>query len=201
MIDYIKGTLARKEDTVITVEAAGVGYEIWVPLSTYSRLPEVAHTVTVLIYFHVREDIHRLYGFATEPERHIFKSVIGINKIGPKVGLSILSQLSVAHIVESVRTGEASWFASVSGIGPKTAQRIVMELKDRLDIHCDTGALPAGSTEDAGADSAIRKEAFAALCALGYNEKQVQQALRQTAAEIETGASVEQWVRRGLQHI
>ncbi len=203
LIDYIKGELTKKDQNAITVEAAGIGYEVFIPVSTYSQLPSLNQQVRVLIYFHVREDMHRLYGFASEAERTIFINLIGVNKIGPRVGLSVLSELSVEQIVEAVRAQNPAWFASVSGIGQKTAQRMVMELKGKLDearLALPTAASASSRAPGAG-QKEIMHEAAAALSALGYSEKQVQQAIYTVAGSIDSQAGVEEWVRQGLQHV
>jgi Holliday junction DNA helicase RuvA len=202
MIDYIKGILAEKNVNEITVEANGIGYAISVPLSTFEKLPEVNKPVKIHTHFHVREDAQRLFGFLTKSERETFDQLISINGIGPKVALSVLSGVSTAELGRAVALGDPGRLRSIPGIGPKIAQRLVMELKGK--ISSVSVEEPAEAAQAAGAParkSKIKDEAFAAMLSLGYNDKQVQAALSRVAEMIDPAAPVEDWIRKALQVI
>ena len=134
MYEYIRGILEVAEMEVAVIDVGGVGYEIAIPLSTFEALPRKGKTVKLFTHFHVREDTQKLFGFFTEAERDVFRKLITISKVGPKVALNVLSGLSIKDIVYSVQTQDASRLKAISGIGPKTAQRLVMELKGKLDV-------------------------------------------------------------------
>ena len=181
MIDYLRGILAVKEPGHVTVEAHGVGYGASIPLSTYERLPAAGAEVHLLIHYYVREDAHKLFGFFTSEERVIFRQLIGVSKIGPKVALSVLSGVSVDDLVVSVNRGDPTRLQKIPGVGTKTAQRLVMELKGKLGISPSLRVEPAAegaATSAAPLHSAtVQDEVFAAMTALGYNDKQVRRAI------------------------
>ncbi|MBD3322751.1 MAG: Holliday junction branch migration protein RuvA [Chitinivibrionales bacterium] len=203
MIDYIKGMLAEKSTADITVEAQGVGYAVSIPLSTYEKLPAAGYEIKILTHHYVREDMQKLFGFATKEERDVFRCCIGISSIGPKVALAILSGISVEDLICSVNLSDPSRLKSISGVGPKTAQRIVMELKGKL------GPVPApvrekdtqAATGQQGADLKIRNEAYEAMVSLGYADKQVQNAIARVEKVIDTSLPVEEWIKKALQVI
>ncbi len=206
MIDYIRGTLTVKSPVQVTVEAHGVGYALSVPLSTFEKLPDVNAEVKLLTHHYVREDLQRLYGFMTEPEREIFRRLIGITKIGPKVALGVLSGVSVQDLTASVRTGDAKRLKGVPGIGPKTAERLVMELKGKLGQAgsfgpATAGAAPPGAVPGSERPVGVREEAYEAMVSLGYVDRQVQQALARVEETVEGSEGVEEWIRRALQVI
>jgi Holliday junction DNA helicase RuvA len=203
MIDYIKGILAEKTVAALTVEAHGVGYEIAAPLSTYEKLPACGATVKILTHFHVREDTQKLFGFLTEAERSVFRQLINVSQVGPKVALSVLSGVSVRELIAAVNTGNDARLRTIPGIGPKMSQRLVMELRGKLAPAGET-AEDVGEPAAPGADRSkdgVRREAFEAMLALGYADKQVQPALARVEKVIEPGAPVEEWIRKALQVI
>ncbi|KMQ53062.1 Holliday junction DNA helicase RuvA [Chitinispirillum alkaliphilum] len=206
MIEYIKGILAEKEMMHVAVECAGVGYSINIPISTFENIPDPGMGVKLFIHYHMREDAVKLYGFFTKLEREIFRHLIGISKIGPKVAVSILSGVSVEDLITSVNTADSTRLEKVPGVGAKTAQRLVMELKGKLggvsSLSAPAAALssPKHSASKSGNFSA-REEAFAAMISLGYNEKQVGRAFSRVEEVIEGDAMVEDWVRKALQVI
>lgn len=206
MIDFIHGAVAEKELGRVTLDTGGVGYAIHIPLSTYERLPGIGDEVTLKTHYHVREDGHRLFGFFTSEEREIFRHLIGISKVGPKVALNVLSGVAPDALIESVNRGDPSRLQNIPGIGAKTAQRLVMELKGKLGtvalstgtaMHSDTGA----GTGVPGGRQRVRNEVFAAMMALGYNEKQVRKALDRIGADLHEDQPVEVWIRTALQVI
>jgi Holliday junction DNA helicase RuvA len=206
MIDYIRGTLSSKEITHVALEAHGVGYSISIPLSTYEQLPDLGAEVKLHIHYHVREDAHKLYGFYTRAEKDAFRQLISVTGIGPKVGLSILSGISIDDLSGSINAGDPRRLEKIPGIGKKTAERLVLELKGKL------GSLSLSSSNSSSSKSSgfaakpasvtgIKEEAFAAMLSLGYNDKQVVKALSRVEETIGAAAPVEEWIRKALQVI
>ncbi len=190
MIGRIKGTLLEKMPPQILVDASGVGYEIDVPMSTLYNLPDVGSEVTLFTHFVVREDAQLLYGFLTKEERSLFRLLIRISGIGPKIALSILSGISTQLLSQAVTTGEAGLLTRIPGVGKKTAERIVLELKGKLDTvvtGTDTGA--AGSSSKA--------DIVSALLSLGYSDREAQLAIKGLAADI----SVNDGIREALKSL
>jgi len=186
MYAYFKGTIVRKTTTLLVIECGGVGYEVNIPLSTYDKLPQVGDLTELQIHYSFNEsDGTRLFGFFTEEEKYLFRKVISISKIGPKLGLAILSGLSVEDFVTSVHAGDVSRLSTISGIGKKSAERLIIELKDKLD---DLGithlAAPAS-----GDRSSMMIDAEAALVSLGYRPHEVRKAISEILKEEEIKTS------------
>ena len=171
MIGRLNGTLADKNPPQVLVDCHGVGYEVDVPMSTFYNLPGVGERVTLLTHFVVREDAQVLFGFGTGSERETFRQLIRISGVGPRTALSVLSGMSVADIAQAVTAQDASRLVKVPGIGKKTAERLLLELKGKLgaDIGSAAGAAPVS---DAQADI------LQALVALGYSDKEAQAAVK-----------------------
>jgi holliday junction DNA helicase RuvA len=201
MIDYIRGILSEKEVTHATVEAQGVGYGISIPLSTYERLGAPGTEVKLHTHLNVREDAHKLYGFFTKLEREIFRQLISVSGIGPKVALNILSGISVEELVRCVNTSDSSRLEKIPGIGGKTAQRLLIELHGKLHYASDAGPAAVKMARGVQAKVSARDEAFAALISLGYNDKQVVRAIQRVGEAIVPEAPVEEWIRKALQVI
>jgi Holliday junction DNA helicase RuvA len=174
MIGRLQGLLAEKNPPQVLVDCHGVGYEVDVPMSTFYNLPETGQVVTLLTHFVVREDAQILYGFGTAQERHAFRQLIKITGVGPRMALSVLSGMSVADLAQAITRQEVARLVKVPGIGKKTAERLLLELKGKLGADLgDLGGAGAGSPRtDAQAD--IQQ----ALLALGYNEKEAAAALK-----------------------
>jgi Holliday junction DNA helicase RuvA len=200
MIEYIKGILSEKEVTRVAIEAHGVGYNISIPLSTYEKLPETGSNLLLHIHYLVREDAHKLYGFLTKTEREMFRHLIGITKIGPKVALSVLSGISVNDLVNCINSGDSSRLEKIPGVGQKTAQRLLMELKGKVGPASACGISESPLTVNS-TNLKIRDEAFAAMVSLGYNDKQVQKAFTRVEQMVSVSAPVEEWIRKALQII
>jgi Holliday junction DNA helicase RuvA len=200
MFDYIKGTLAEKNVGTAVVEASGVGYLLIIPLSTYEKLPAINHDVKLFTHHYVREDMQRLYGFFSKQEREIFEQLIGISKIGPKTAISILSGVSPADLISCVNKSDATRLRKIPGVGDKTAQRLVMELKGKLGV---SGVIdgPAAQYTPGMASANPRSEAFDAMITLGYVEKHVQSALVRVESVIAADAPAEEWIKKALQVI
>lgn len=200
MFDYIKGTLAEKNVGTAVIEASGVGYLLIIPLSTYEKLPAVNHDVKLFAHHYVREDLQRLYGFFSKQEREIFEQLIGISKIGPKTAISILSGVSPADLISCVNKSDATRLRKIPGVGDKTAQRLVMELKGKLGVSGIIDGAAAQYTPGL-ASANPRSEAFDAMITLGYVEKQVQAALVRVENVIAADAPAEEWIKKALQVI
>ena len=174
MIGRLQGLLAEKNPPQVLVDCHGVGYEVDVPMSTFYNLPETGQVVTLLTHFVVREDAQILYGFGTAQERQAFRQLIKITGVGPRMALSVLSGMSVADLAQAITRQEVARLVKVPGIGKKTAERLLLELKGKLGADLgDLGGPGAGAPRtDAQAD--IQQ----ALLALGYNEKEAAAALK-----------------------
>ena len=164
MIGRLHGKLLEKNPPQILIDVSGVGYEVDVPMSTFCNLPEVGGELTLHTHFVVREDAQLLYGFATLAERAVFRALIKISGVGPKIALALLSGITVDQLKDAVDRGETGLLTKVPGIGKKTAERLVLELKDK---HAGTGAATA-----AVPTSGARADVAAALIALGYSERE-----------------------------
>jgi holliday junction DNA helicase RuvA len=201
MFEYVKGTLEEKRIGEVVVEAAGIGYIILIPLSTYEKLPPPGTEVKIFTHHYVREDMEKLYGFSTWDERDIFRRIIGISNIGPKTGISILSGVPIEVLIECVNTSDPSRLKKIPGIGDKTAQRLVIELKGKLSVSQTKGDSSPGTLKTFKTEGSPRAEAFDALISLGYVEKQIQNALSRVESIIDSNAAVEEWVKKALQII
>jgi Holliday junction DNA helicase RuvA len=176
MIGRITGTLADKAPPLVLVDVGGVGYEIDVPMSTFYNLPALGERITLLTHFVVREDAQQLFGFLTHEERATFRELVKISGVGPRTALSILSGLSVGDLAQAVSRQEAGRLIKVPGIGKKTAERLLLELKGKLGPDL---AQPAAS-----AASDTQADIVQALVALGYNEREAHAALKALPPEV-----------------
>jgi Holliday junction DNA helicase RuvA len=196
MITFLEGILVAKEPTRVEVAVGGIGYEVFIPLSSYDRMPVVEQRCRILTYHHVREDAQVLYGFATEEERRLFVLLLNtVTGIGPRLALSVLSGLSVRELVAAIAGGDIKRLSSVSGIGKKTAERIVVELRDKLS---DGEMMAALAPEpESGGDPRLR-DALLALISLGYKQADAQKRVRAVIEKAKPGASVEEVVKAAL---
>jgi Holliday junction DNA helicase RuvA len=169
MIGKLTGTLSDKNPPQVIVDCGGVGYEVQVPMSTFYNLPGDGQRVTLLIHFVVREDAQILYGFASSTERAAFRELIKISGVGPRTALSVLSGMGVAELAQAVTLQEAGRLIKVPGIGKKTAERLLLELKGKLGA--DIGVI-------AGPDAGSESDILQALLALGYSDKEAALALK-----------------------
>ncbi|CAN5155430.1 Holliday junction branch migration protein RuvA [soil metagenome] len=174
MIGRLSGILLEKNPPQLLVDCNGVGYDVGVPMSTFYNLPALGEKIVLLTHLAVREDAHILYGFGTAEERHVFRQLIKISGIGARTALSILSGMSVADLAQAITLQESGRLTRVPGIGKKTAERLLLELKGKLGA--DLGA--AGSVSHPDATSDILN----ALLALGYSDKEAMLALKQVPA-------------------
>lgn len=192
MIGYLRGHLVRKQPPVLMIDVAGVGYELEAPMSTFYQLPELGSEVHLHTHLVVREDAHLLYGFATEDERRLFRDLLRVSGIGPKIGLALLSGMDVETFTICVETQQIDALTRIPGIGRKTAERLLVEMRDRISA---LGQLPSAARRPGGAGSA-QSEAYAALVALGYRPVEVTRLLKSVEDD---GAATEELIRRALQ--
>ncbi|MDT8999629.1 Holliday junction branch migration protein RuvA [Paucibacter sp. APW11] len=183
MIGRLSGVIAEKSPPLVLIDVQGVGYEVDVPMSTFYNLPPLGERVSLLTHFVVREDAQILFGFLSAEERATFRQLIKISGVGPKLALSLLSGLSVAELAQAVSRQEAGRLVKVPGIGKKTAERLLLELKGKLGPDL---AVPATIANDNQADI------LQALVALGYSEKEAAAALKLLPAEIGVSEGIKQ---------
>ena len=193
MITFLEGLLVEKDPTRVVVNVQGVGYEVFIPLSSYDRLPLPEAPLRILTYDHVREDIHALYGFMTGEERRLFLMLINISGIGPRLALTALSGLSVRDLKAAGAQGDIKRLSSVSGIGKKTAERMVVELRDKISAGEALEAV-AGTGEP---DVRLR-DAILALISLGYKQAEAQKRVRDVLHSAGAKTTVEEIVRKAL---
>lgn len=184
MIGRISGKLLAKQPPQIIVDVQGVGYEIDVPMSTLYQLPATGADVTLLTHLTVREDAHLLYGFATEQERTVFRQLLKISGVGARTALSVLSGLSVADLHAAVSTQDSARLTKVPGIGKKTAERLLLELKDKLKVT--VMLTPATAASSASSDI------LNALLSLGYNDKEASWAVKQLPVDTNINDGIRQ---------
>ena len=184
MIARLNGTLIEKSPPQVIVDCNGVGYEVEVPMSTFYNLPEIGNKIQLLIHFVVREDAQLLYGFGSEQEKSTFKQLLKVNGIGAKSALSILSGVSIDDLVEAVSRQEVGMLTRVPGIGKKTAERLLLELKDKFAVtgSATTTSLPKSASYDV----------LKALIALGYNEREAGAAVKLLPKEVTVAEGIKQ---------
>ena len=192
MIAYVSGTLAEKTPARIVVEACGVGYEMSISLSTYDRLPATGSPAKVFAYHHVREDGETLFGFATEDEKEMFGKLTGVSGVGPKIALAILSGLTLADLSLAIASGEAKRISAVKGVGKKTAEKICVELKDKVN------AFEAMSSASGTRSKAFLRDAVLALAALGYGEENASKMVSQVVSGHPEAEDTETVIRLAL---
>lgn len=179
MIALLRGVLIEKHPNQAIVEAAGVGYDVNIPVSTYTQLPEAGTEVRLRIHTHVREDALALYGFLTAEEKALFEKLIGVSGIGPTAGVKILSGLAAPDLIHAIQRGEVERLVRIPGVGKKTAERLVLELRDKLPaLSGEEAAAPAA----AAPFSAIEQDVLSALLNLGCARPQAENAVRKAKA-------------------
>ena len=196
MITYLHGSLSKKSPTEIVVDVGGMGYSVNISLSTYEQLPEVNSEIHILTHHHIREDAQLLYGFISENEREMFKLLIGVSGIGPRMAQTILSGIRPDELIRTISFGAISTLTSIPGVGKKTAERLIVELKDKVAKLEGTEKifdLPTSS-------SSIRNEALTALISLGFTREKAEQSLRNVLNELNGKTiSVEDLIKKALQ--
>jgi Holliday junction DNA helicase RuvA len=191
MIGSLRGRIASKSPPQLTVDVGGLGYELEAPMSTFFHLPAVGEEVRLLTHLVVREDAHVLYAFATEEERRLFRSLIKVSGVGPKIALALLSGISVPAFAECVQREDIAALTRIPGVGRKTAERLIVEMRDRLSAPVPGSGAAAG-VPGASAES----EAYGALVALGYRPAEATRLLKAVGPGTH---STEELIRRALQ--
>jgi Holliday junction DNA helicase RuvA len=198
MIAFLRGRVLEKQPNRIIIDVQGVGYEVHVPLSTYYDVGDEGADIAVRVYTHVREDALQLYGFLTDLERQLFERLIGISGIGPKLAIAILSGVDSRELVAAVQRGDVARLTAIPGIGKKTAERIVLELRDRLSqlaVPVAAAAAPAAAGPDR-----LRGDLVSALQNLGYHRPQADKAVESTLTAT-PDATFEQALRQVLREL
>ena len=193
MIGFLKGRLALKQPPALMVDVNGVGYELEAPMSTFYGLPSVGEPVALFTHLVVREDAHILFGFGTDGERRLFRGLLKISGVGPKIALGILSGASVEDFLSIVEAEDTAMLTRIPGIGRKTAERVIIEMRD--SVQKLTAPLSAGSGPAGASPPSPQGEAFAALIALGYKPPEATRLLK---AADEPGLSTTEMIRRAL---
>jgi len=196
MITYIKGDITLKNPTYLIIETAGIGYMVHISLHTYSQVEKLENT-RILTHLHIKEDSHTLYGFADEQERSLFRHLISVSGIGPGTAQIILSAMNPEDIRAAILGERDDAFRSVKGIGPKTAKRLILDLKDKLSKDAgESIPLPLSPS-----DNTIREEALSALVALGFNRIAVQKTLNLILKQQPAIGSVEPLIKLALREL
>ena len=192
MIGWLRGRLAAKHPPGLVVDVNGVGYECEAPMSTFYGLPETGAEVMLRTHLVVREDAHILYAFGTEEERRLFRSLLKVSGVGPKIALGILSGITIDDFMLAVEAQDPEPLVRVPGVGRKTAERVLIDMRDRVKELADAASLPSPLV---GRASSAQAEAFGALVALGYKPVEVTRLLKSVGDE---AGSVEELIRRAL---
>jgi Holliday junction DNA helicase RuvA len=193
MIGQLRGRLAEKRPSQVLVDVGGVGYVVQVPLSTYAALGDLHTEITLLIHTHVREDALSLYGFVSSREKHFFEMLLSASGVGPSLALKILSGMSVEELVPAIRGSDLGRLTKIPGVGRKTAERMVVELKDKLDAVTVEAERPAQSSP-----AGVEADVVSALTNLGYDSRMAESAVSEAKREVGT-ANFEKLLRATLQ--
>ena len=198
MIGYLSGKLIEKQANTVILDVGGVGYEVSIPLSTFYELGEIGSDVQLRIYTYVREDAIQLFGFKTNRERELYLRLISVQGIGAKSGITMLSGMSADEIILAIRTDDLARLTSIPGVGKKTAERLVIELRDKVGEFATAGSSPLDASPPTSPADAVFEDALSALVNLGYQRVAAEKAVKQAAQEgIEM--SVQKLLRRSLQ--
>lgn len=195
MITYVSGTIAAKSPTEVVMDVGGLGYTVQIPASSFEKLPPVGKDARLLTHFHVREDAQQLFGFATEGERALFRTMIGVSGVGPRLALAALSAFAPDTLRSLIMEGDASVLTRIPGVGKKTAERLIVELRDRVAEMEGYGDVAAGASPE----TAFRADARAALEALGLSRAEAEKRIRRVVGQDSAPASAEELIRRALQ--
>jgi Holliday junction DNA helicase RuvA len=187
MIGRICGVLVNKAPPQVLIDVRGVAYEVDVPMSTFYNLPQTGAEVTLMTHLVVREDAHLLFGFGTDQERSVFRQLLRISGIGARTALSVLSGLSVADLQQAVSTQDSGRLIKIPGVGKKTAERLLLELRDKLDVHV---SVVSGATPRAAGSDVLN-----ALAALGYSDKEASWAVKQLEPNLAVAEGIRQCLK------
>jgi len=195
MIGFLRGKLMAKHPPQLVLDVGGVGYELDAPMSTFYGLPAIGTEITLRTHLVVREDAHILFGFGSERERQMFRELLKVSNVGPKLALAILSGMSVDNFLRCVEAGDADSMVKIPGVGRKTAERLIVEMRDRVKGFGVASLVAANGTHDPGVGAGPQAEAFSALVALGYKPAEVTRLLKGVSAEAQ---STEDIIRQAL---
>ena len=184
MIGFVRGRLVSKLPPTLVIDVNGLGYEIEAPMSTCFALPDVGEEVHLITHLVVREDQHTLYGFLTEQERHLFRNLLKVNRVGAKLALGVLSGISVSGFIRSVQDEDHAALSKLPGVGKKTAERLVIDMRDKFDDPEQSSGFNIPVEEAIASGS--RREAFSALTALGYKPAEARRMLDDLSEEFDT---------------
>jgi Holliday junction DNA helicase RuvA len=196
MIGFLRGRLTAKHPPQLIVEVGGVGYELEAPMSTFYGLPATGSEVSLFTHLVVREDAHILFGFGTERERRLFRELLKVSNVGPKLALTLLSGMSVEAFLMCIESQDADALVRIPGVGRKTAERLLVEMRDRVKGLGEGGAVLGPRTPGGEPAGGPQAEAFSALVALGYKPAEVTRLLKAVDASVET---TEELIRKALQ--
>ena len=194
MISYLKGKLIYKSPIEITIDVNGVGYLVFVPLSTFYALPEPGGEISLGIHTHMREEALKLFGFYTTDEKRIFEKLITINKIGPKLALTILSGMPPTDLLSTINSNDIAKLSTIPGIGRKTAERLILEMRDKLDGL----SLEFTVLKEPFHRNELFDDALSALINLGYKKSQAEQTLKKVCGKDVEGSSIENLIKESL---
>ncbi len=201
MIARLEGRLVERTPTRVVVDVGGVGYEAWIPLSTFTRLPDEGKTVALRIHTHVREDVLQLYGFATERERAVFALLLHASRVGPRLAQTILSGMEADALAAAIRQGDVLSLKGVPGVGAKTAERIVVELRDRVDEVLSLDESARGGASGGSGEAGLRGQLVSALVNLQVPKARAERVADEVAAEGGEDAPIEVLVRAALRRL
>ena len=199
MIASLTGRLAFKAPTYLILDVHGVGYEVFIPLSTYYGLPNLSESISLSVHTHVREDAIQLFGFLTSQEKDAFVLLTSVSGVGPKLALSVLSALPVSDLVSAIRSGDVGKLTTVPGIGNKSASRLVLELKDKVE-KLYPGLAPASDSPRLGEDATF-DDALSALVNLGYRPQDAKEALKQVKKSNAESIVLKDMIRESLKEL
>ena len=200
MIAFLRGSLLEKHPTQVIIETHGVGYEVTIPVSTFSVLPDPPSTATLRVYTHVREDALQLFGFATIEEKALFEKLISVSGIGPKLAITVLSGLAAADLVSAIRGGSIERLTRVPGIGKKTAERLIVELRDKLDSLAPSG-VAVGKMPLEPALSDLDQDVLSALVNLGAAKPQAEGAIRKARSAAGATQDFQTLFRKAMEYL
>ena len=198
MIAHLSGKLFSKEPNRLVIDVNGVGYEVTIPLSTFYEIGEIGSPIQLLIHTYVREDALLLFGFKTLEERQLFEQLTSVSGIGPKLGIGILSGMSVGELIPAIRQNNLARLTTIPGVGRKTAERLVVDLRDKV---ARIGAVPAGMQGTPAARSPQEEDVISALVNLGYPKPQADKALQKALMRLGDTHSFEDLLRNSLQQL
>lgn len=200
MIANISGRLIHKTTESVVIDVGGVGYEIFIPLSTFYTLPEPGQPASLKVYTHVREDAIQLYGFLTQEERDVFGLLIGVSGVGPKLARNILSGIAVGDLVAAIGSSDSKKLSSIPGIGGKSAERLILELRDKIRTVVLKG-VPERVAGHGEAEDPLSVDVASALENLGYKSAQADEAVKKAKTALGEGASFEALLKEALKHL